>query len=151
MGKLTNVLDTHWSADVNEKTHAFWSHRQLIERLELTFGDVGITVQEIPESDTSRTCPACGSENVTRVGDSLGCHECALEAHSDVAGAWNMLQSEVGPMARPAVLSAGRDRDASKGAYWQWDDHDWKPVEFGKQAWSLDQPSLSEPARSQPG
>ena len=157
VGDLTGVLETHWSAEVNEKTLAFWSHRQLIERLEVTFGDVGLTVQEIPESDTSSVCPACGSETVTRRGDSLQCHDCHLAAHSDVAGAWNMLESAVGPMARPAALFAGRGRDASEnsiecdGAYWQWDDHEWRPAEFGKHSGSLDQPSLSEPASSQPG
>ncbi len=31
VGDLTDVLDTHWSADVNEKHHASWSHRQLLE------------------------------------------------------------------------------------------------------------------------
>jgi len=55
-------------------------------------------------------------------------------------------------MARPAVLSAERDRDApTDGAYWQWNDHDWIPAEYGEQSWSLDQPSVSKPARSQPG
>lgn len=43
------MLGTHWSADVNEKTHAFWSHRQLINRIELTLGDVGITVEQVNE------------------------------------------------------------------------------------------------------
>ena len=152
VGDLTGVLDTHWSADVNEKTHAFWSHRQLLDRIELTLGDVGITVTETGEYDSSSECPECGSSDVTRDGDAFRCHECKLDAHSDVAGAWNILQSEVGPMARPAALSAERDRDApTDGAYWQWNDHDWIPAEFGEQSWSLDQPSVSKPARSQPG
>ena len=152
VGDLTGVLETHWSADVNEKTHAFWSYRQLLDRIELTLGDVGITVQEVSEADSSSECPACGSSDVTRDGDSFRCHGCELDAHSDVAGAWNILQSEVGPMARPAALSAERGRDApTDGAYWQWNDHDWIPAEFGEQSWSLDQPSISEPARSQPG
>ncbi|QSG16300.1 Transposable element (plasmid) [Halapricum desulfuricans] len=69
-----------------------------------------------------------------------------------MAGAWNMLQSEMGPMARPAALSAERDRDApTDGAYWQWNEHDWIPADFGEQSRSLDQPSLSKPASSQPG
>lgn len=46
VGDLSNVLETHWSTDVNEKTHAFWSHRQLVERITLTLGDIGITVTE---------------------------------------------------------------------------------------------------------
>ena len=153
VGDLTDVLETHWSADVNEKTHAFWSHRQLVERLKLTFGDVGITVAETGEYDSSSRCPACGCETVTRTADSFHCDGCGLEAHADVAGAWNLLQSEVGPMARPAALSADRDRDPSheKGAYWQWNDHEWRPAVFGEQSWSLDQPSVSKPASSQPG
>jgi putative transposase len=152
VGDLTDVLDTHWSATVNEKTHAFWSHRQLLERIELTLGDVGIAVEEVSEADSSSTCPECGSSDVTRAGDSFRCHDCELDGHSDVAGAWNMLQSEVGPMARPAALSAERGRDApTDGAYWQWNEHDWTPADCGEQSRSRDQPSISEPARSQPG
>jgi putative transposase len=152
VGDLTNVLETHWSTDVNEKTHAFWSHRQLVDRIKLTLGDVGITVTKTGEYDSSSECPACESDAVTRSGDSFRCEACALEAHADVAGAWNILQSELGPMARPAALSAERDRDApTEGAYWQWNDHDWIPADFGEQSWSPDQPSVSEPASSQPG
>jgi putative transposase len=113
---------------------------------------VGITVTEVDEYDTSSECPECGSDTVIRDGDSFRCRECELDAHSDIVGAWNMLQSEVGPMARPAALSAERDRDApTDGAYWQWNDHEWTPAEFGEQSWSRDQPSVSEPASSQPG
>jgi putative transposase len=152
VGNLTDVLDTHWSATVNEKTHAFWSHGELTDRITLTLGDIGITVTEIPEYETSSQCPACGSDAVTRTGDSVRCEDCELDAHSDVAGAWNMLQSEVGPMARPAALSADRDRDVpTDGAYWQWNDHDWIPAECGEQSRSPDQPSVSKPASSQPG
>ena len=152
VGDLTDVLDTHWSAEVNEKTHAFWSHRQLLERIELTLGDVGIEVAEVSEADSSSECPECGSSDVTRRGDSFRCHDCELDAHSDVAGAWNILQQEGGPMARPAALSAERDRDApQEGAYWEWNEHDWRPADFGEQSRSFDQTSVSEPARSQPG
>ena len=152
VGDLTDVLETHWSTEVNEKTHAFWSHRQLLDRITLTFGDVGIAVTEVSESETSSECPACHAESSGRSGDSFRCEACGLEAHADVVGAWNMLQSEVGPMARPAALSADRGRDApTDGAYWQWNDHDWTPAEFGEQSWSPDQPSVSEPASSQPG
>ncbi|CAI50869.1 IS1341-type transposase ISNph17 (plasmid) [Natronomonas pharaonis DSM 2160] len=152
VGDLTDVLDTHWSTDVNEKTHNFWSHRQLLNRIELTLGDVGICVAEVTEADSSSECPECGSSDITRRGDSFRCHDCELDAHSDVAGAWNILQSEAGPMARPAALSAERDRDApQEGAYWQWNEHDWIPADFGEQSRSVDQPSFSKPASSQPG
>jgi len=152
VGDLTDVLETHWSTEVNEKTHNFWSHRQIVERIELTLGDIGISVVEVSEAHSSSTCPECGSSDVTRNGDSFRCHDCTLDAHSDVAGAWNILQSEEGPMARPAALSAERGRDApTEGAYWQWNEHDWIPGDFGEQSRSLDQPSLSKPASSQPG
>jgi len=152
VGDLTGVLSTHWSAEVNEKTHAFWSHRQLVTRVDLTLGDVGITVTEIDEYDSSSECLECGSTDVTRRDDSFRCHDCELDAHSDVVGAWNILQSEVGPMARPVALSAGRGRDAPPdGAYWQWNGHEWTPGRFGEHSWLSDQPSVSKPARSQPG
>jgi putative transposase len=152
VGDLTDVLETHWRAEVNEKTHNFWSHRQLLERIELTLGDVGICVVEVTEADSSSECPDCGSSDVARCGDSFRCHDCELDAHSDVAGAWNILQQAAGPMARPAALFAERDRDAPhEGAYWQWNDHDWKPAVVREQSRSLDQPSISEPASSQPG
>ena len=151
IGDFTDVLETHWSTAVNEKTHAFWSHGELTDRIALTLGDVGITVTEVDEYDTSSQCPACASKTVTRDCDSFRCEDCGLKGHSDIVGAWNILQSEVGPMARPAALSAERDRDApTDGAYWQWNDHDWIPTECGEHSWSLDQPSVSKPASSQP-
>ncbi|THE65121.1 transposase [Salinadaptatus halalkaliphilus] len=152
VGNLTDVLGTHWKASVNEKTHAFWSHRRLADRIELTFGDVGIGVKAVSERDSSSECPECGSDDVVRDGDEFRCHDCRLDAHSDVTGAWNLLQSEVGPMARPAALSAGRDRDSPvNGAYWEWDGHDWIPRSFGEQSSPTDQTSIGEPASSQPG
>ncbi|ELY60411.1 IS1341-type transposase [Natronococcus amylolyticus DSM 10524] len=152
VGDLTDVLDTHWSAAVNEKTHAFWSHRQLVNRLELTLGDVGITVEQVSEFDSSSECPACGGGDVARNGDSFRCHDCELDAHSDVVGAWNLLQDKVGPMARPAALSAERDRDTPReGAYWKWNGHEWTPASFGEQSCPFDQTSVSKPASSRPG
>ncbi len=63
-----------------------------------------------------------------------------------------MLQSDVGPMARPVALSIERGRDApTDGTYWQWDEHDWIPAVFREQTCSVDQLSISEPASSQPG
>ena len=151
VGDLSDVLSTHWSTEVNAKTHAFWSHAQLTDRIELTFGDVGITVETVSEAETSSRCPGCDSAEVDRDGDVFRCRACGLEAHSDVAGAWNILQSEVGPMARPAALAAERVRDApTDGAYWEWDGHDWTPAVW-EQSVAFDQTSVSEPASSQPG
>jgi putative transposase len=166
VGDLSDVLEAHWSSIVNEKTHSFWSHGQLTDRVELTMGDVGINVEEVSERDSSSKCPECDSENVHRNGDKFGCRDCSLEAHSDVVGAWNMLQNEeVGSMARPAVLRAERRRNASqtatgsnssKGAYWEWDEHDWILGSFEEQSYSTfavgdNQTSISKPASSQLG
>ena len=152
VGDLTDVLDAHWSADVNEKTHNFWSHRQLVERIQLTFEDIGMSVAQVSESGSSSHCPACGSEEVSRNEDLFRCRDCDLDAHSDVAGAWNLLQSEDGPMARPAALSAERGRDPpTTGAYWEWNGHDWIPTECGERSRPVNQTSVGEPASSQPG
>jgi len=153
VGDLTDVLETHWSTGVNQKTHAFWSHRQLVERIRLTFEDVGITVTEVSEQDSSSECPDCESSNVARDGDSFRCHDCHLDAHSDLVGAWNILQNQVGvgPMARPAALGAGSPRDEPEnstkcdGAYWQWNGHDWTPTDW-EQSRPSDQPSIGKPA-----
>jgi hypothetical protein len=81
-----------------------------------------------------------------------------LLAHSDVVGAWNLLQDNVvGSMAWSAVLRAGRRRNASQtsgsnsseGAYWEWDD--WRLGCFEEQSSSFDQTSISEPVSSQLG
>jgi len=155
VGDLTGVLDTHWKSTVNEKTHSFWSHGQLLKRINLTMGDVGMTVEEISEAGSSSTCPECDSENVSRDGDVFGCRECGLEAHSDVVGAWQILMNEDGPMARPAVLRAGRRRDVPDnsvqcdGTYWEWDEHDWILSSFEETSCSFDQTRLSKPASSQ--
>ena len=103
-GDLTNGLDTRWNADANERTHALWLHRQLVDRSGLIFDDGGTSVRKISENDSS--------SDVTRGGDECRCHDCDVEADSDVIGAWNMMQSEEGPMARPAALSVERGGDA---------------------------------------
>jgi len=155
VGDLSGVLSTHWESEVNEKTHSFWTHGQLLDRIHLTMGDVGMTVEEVSEAGSSSTCPECGSENVSRSGDVFGCRECELEAHSDVVGAWYMLTNEEGPMARPAVLRAGRRRDVPDnsvqcdGTYWEWDEHDWILSSFEETSCSFDQTRLSKPASSQ--
>ena len=72
VGDLIDVLETHWSAAVNEKTHAFWSHRQLVERLELTFGDVGMGVEQVSEAGSSSTCPDVGARTCLEMATCSG-------------------------------------------------------------------------------
>lgn len=167
VGDVSDVLDTHWSASVNQKTHNFWSHEQLSDRLEDTFEVAGLSLEEVPEFDSSSTCPCCGSQNVTRDGDEFGCIQCGLESHSDVVGAslilsentdldvskWFEPDVERGSMARPAPRSAGRLRDGDfefEVTYLRWDDHEWTPVvtETLDTLGPFDQRGLSEPESS---
>lgn len=136
VGDLTNVLSTHWNVRVNEKTHAFWSHEELIKRIEDTFAEVGLDWSEESEAGSSSTCPACGSENVERDGDSFDCLDCGYRGHSDVVGATNLLvehtevsSSDFGPMALPAGHDAGRSwRGDCEVTHLKWDDHAWTPT-----------------------
>lgn len=92
MGDLSDVLESHWSSTVNDKTRLLWSHRQLTDQIELTIGDIGTAVEEVSEQDFGSNCPKCSSENVSWTVDEFDCQDRRSEAHSDVAGAWNLLQ-----------------------------------------------------------
>jgi putative transposase len=120
VGDLTDVLSTHWSAKVNEKTHQFWAFRAFIERLSCTAEEYGISVEVRSEADTTRTCPQCGErENTERDGDVFRC-PCGYEGHADLDASRQFLERqasinlEVGSMARPVRL--------------KWDDHTWSEV-----------------------
>ena len=140
VGDLTNVLSTHWNARVNEKTHAFWSHGQLIDRLEDTFEEIGLEWAEKSEEGSSSTCPACGSDHVERDTDAFDCLDCGYRGHADVVGATNLLvehtgasSDDVGLMAQPAGHDAGRSwRGDLAVTHLKWDDHAWIPTRTGE-------------------
>ena len=118
VGDLTDVLSTHWCAEVNAKTHQFWAFRTFIERLSYTAEEYGITIEVKSEADTTRTCPVCGEQDDTdRDGDLFRC-PCGHEAHADLCASRTFLEQqageEVGSMARPVRL--------------KWDDHNWSEV-----------------------
>jgi putative transposase len=119
VGDLTDVLSTHWCAEVNEKTHQFWAFRAFIERLSYTAEEYGISVEIRSEADTTRTCPECGEQDDTnRDGDVFRC-SCGYEGHADLDASWQFLdrqagESNVGSMARPVRLT--------------WDDHTWSEL-----------------------
>ena len=118
VGDLTDVLSTHWCAEVNAKTHQFWAFRAFIERLSSTAEEYGITIEVNSEADTTRTCPACGDQdNTDRDGDLFRC-PCGHEAHADLCASRTFLEQqageEVGSMARPVRL--------------KWDDHNWSEL-----------------------
>ncbi len=85
IGDLTDVLKTHWSVRVNEKTHNFWTFRVFIDQLACTAEECGISVEIRSEAWTSKTCPNCGSTmNTIRHQDTLTC-SCGFEGHAGVA------------------------------------------------------------------
>ncbi|WP_158057984.1 RNA-guided endonuclease InsQ/TnpB family protein [Halorussus halophilus] len=126
VGDLSNVLSTHWSVRVNEKTHNFWAFRRFITRLESVCEEYGISVHEESEADTTRECPACGEKNrTTRNGDVFWC-PCGHEGHADLDASKLFLVKqaniEVGPMARPVRF--------------EWDNHDWRSTTDVPLSWT---------------
>ena len=115
VGDLTDVLETHWSVRVNEKTHNFWAFKKFIHRLSCVCEVYGISLEAESEAWTSQTCPECGDhEETVRHGDTLTC-PCGFEGHADLTASETFLRensdTEVRPMARPVRF--------------EWDDHDW--------------------------
>ena len=127
-GDLSGVLTSSWSTRVNEKNHLFWSHGRFRRRLrEVLEGEYGIAVEEVDESGSSSTCPACGGERVDRYGDLLTCRACGFEGHSDVAASENLLCDAVGSMARPAVSRENTTENGHRTVpCLEWDDHRWR-------------------------
>ena len=116
VGDLSDVLDTHWSVEVNEKTHNFWAFRRFINRMGHVCEEYGIEVIEQSEAFTTQTCPECGnSEETHRNGDTFRCDECGFSGHADLKASRVFLEREtgstVGSMARPVRL--------------KWDSHEW--------------------------
>ena len=115
VGDLTDVLETHWSVRVNEKTYNFWAFKKFIHRLACVCEEYGINLEAESEAWTSQTCPECGDHAETvRHGDTLTC-PCGFEGHADLTASETFLREssdcEVRPMARPVRF--------------EWDDHDW--------------------------
>lgn len=127
-GNLSGVLQQHWSAVVNEKTHQFWSHGRFRRRLrEVLEGEYGITVREVSEAGSSSTCHKCGEGNVHRDEDLLACYDCGFEGHSDLAASENLLIAHDGSMARPAVSRENTTESGHREVpCLEWDDHRWR-------------------------
>jgi len=129
VGDLTNVLETHWSAEVNQKTHQFWAFRAFVDRLSWTAEEYGITVEAQSEAFTTAECSACGErEETERDGDLFRC-PCGYEGHADLDAPRTFLEQqagenriEAGPMARPVRLT--------------WDDHCWSAIRLSREGTS---------------
>jgi putative transposase len=67
IGGFTDVLETHWSVEINAKTHNFRAFNKFNERLACTAEEYGISVEVSSEAWTAQECPQCGSiERTTR-------------------------------------------------------------------------------------
>ena len=126
VGDLTDVLSTHWCAEVNAKTHQFWAFRAFINRLATTAEEYGITIEVRSEADTTAECPVCGErENTDRHGDLFQCR-CGYEGHADLGASQTFLEQqagkniEAGSMARPVRF--------------QWDDHNWSESSYSHES-----------------
>ena len=121
VGDLTDVLSTHWSARVNEKTHQFWAYRSFVDRLATTAEEYGITVEIRSEAYTTAECPVCSEhEDIDRDGDAFRCSR-GYESHADLDASPMFLERQagetaVGSMARPVRL--------------RWDDHTWSELSY---------------------
>ena len=123
VGDVRDVLETHWSAAVNAKTHNFWAFRRFIDRLECVCEEYGIEVEEKSEEWTTQECPECGErEDTERNGDLFRC-VCGFEGHADLKASKQFLEREtemeVGLMAQPVCL--------------KWDDHNWSEMPYSPQ------------------
>ncbi|MDS0475689.1 transposase [Natrinema sp. 1APR25-10V2] len=119
VGALGDVLSTHWSAEVNEKTHHFWAFSRFIDRIACVCEEYEIDVVVTSETWTTQECPECSERDRThRDGDYYRCDACGFEGHADLAASRVFLARETGdeggPMARPVRL--------------EWDNHEWRPT-----------------------
>ena len=118
-GDLTGVLGEYWSVEANLKARTFWAHRQCLDQLANVCEEYGMEVTALSEAWTSQTCPECGErEQTRRHRETLTC-PCGFEGHADLVASRMLLEqatnTEVRPTARPVRF--------------QWDDHQWCPVE----------------------
>ncbi len=93
IGSLKNIRSTvnkNHSRKIRQRLNA-WPFFQLTQFIKYKLEWDGITVMEINESMTSKTCHRCGSENTERPAQGLFvCKECGLQYNADINGAVNI-------------------------------------------------------------
>jgi transposase len=115
LGDLTGIRETiDYGSHANQRLHA-WPFAKLTDFIRYKASLVGITVETLDESSTSRTCSACGHRKTTPVkGRRFVCLECGCVLHRDLNGARNIYHRAVnvspddgsrGALAVPAVVS----------------------------------------------
>jgi len=83
----------NWGSHANLDLHS-WAFDRFTELLTYKAEMRGITVEEVPERDTSKSCSCCGRKReANRVERGLYvCDECGTTANADVNGAENIRQ-----------------------------------------------------------
>ncbi|MCD2203892.1 RNA-guided endonuclease TnpB family protein [Halobacterium sp. KA-6] len=118
-GDLTGVLGEYWSVEANLKARTFWAHRQCLDQLANVCEEYGIEVASTSEAWTSQTCPECGErERTRRHRETLRC-PCGFEGHADLVASRTLLEQATNIAVRPTA----------RPVRFQWDDHQWYPVE----------------------
>ncbi|MUW13468.1 IS200/IS605 family element transposase accessory protein TnpB [Halorubrum sp. CBA1125] len=97
---------TDWGKHGNLDLHS-WAFDRFTDLLEYKAEMEGITLEELPERDTSKSCSCCGRKRDTnRVERGLYvCDECGMVANADVNGAENIRQKVT-----PSPATDGGDR-----------------------------------------
>ena len=118
-GDLTGVLGEYWSVGANLKARSFWAHRQCLDQLTNVCEEYGLEVASLSEAWTSQTCPVCGErEQTCRHRETLTC-PCGFEGHTDLVASQTLLEQATNTDVRPTA----------RLVRFQWDDHQWYPVE----------------------
>jgi len=101
-----NDESKNWGKHGNLDLHS-WAFDRFTDLLEYKAEMEGITVEEVSERDTSKTCSCCGrTQKANRVERGLYvCDECDTVANADVNGAENLRQK-----VSPSLATDGGDR-----------------------------------------
>jgi putative transposase len=113
VGDLTDVLETHWSCEVNEKIHQFWVFRAFIDRLACVCEEYGIRLEVESEAWTSQKSPQWAPQTERR-GIEIHCpvHVGSRDTPTSQPQR-RSFRTTVRPMARPVRLKR--------------DNHEWRP------------------------
>ena len=113
MGNLSEIREEddsdeskNWGKHGNLDLHS-WAFDRFTDLLEYKAEMEGITVEEVSEEDTSKSCSCCGRKRVSnRVERGLYvCDDCGTVANADVNGAENIRQK-----VSPSPAMDGGDR-----------------------------------------
>ncbi len=111
----TQIVKTHWSVNMDEKTHSFWPFKAFIHRLACVCEEYGIGVEVQSEAWVSqRQCLDCIEEKTDRHKDTT-VSQCEFKESTALKTSKTFLQdnynNKIGLMAQPVRF--------------EWDNHKW--------------------------